>query len=480
MKIRLVLNLLSRGVIFRGLAMLVPLFVALFYGEPDLVAFIIGVFACIFAGGIMLFLTRHPKGDLRHREGFLFVTLVWTVFGAMGAIPYRISGYFDSYIDAFFETLSGFTTTGASVLTNIEALPHGLLLWRSLTQWLGGMGIIVLTIAILPFLGVGGMQIFKAESPGPTMDKLTPRITETAKLLWGIYVGITLLEVILLGLGGMGVFDAVCHSLATMATGGFSPRNTSVAYYDSAYIDAVITVFMLIAGTNFALHHAVLNGNVKSYFRNHEFRGYMLIFVLSCVVMIFNAWDSFDGLGEALQYVTFQSASILTTTGFATYDYMLWPVASHMILLGLMLVGGCAGSTAGGMKVMRVSILLKYAHREILKLVHPNAIVSLKWQKKPVSNDIMHAIVGFFVFYIMILIAGSIALGLMGLDLQTSISAVLACMSNIGPGLASVGPTGNFAHIPDAGKLLLSFLMLVGRLEVYTVIVVFAPAFWRR
>ncbi len=480
MKLRIVINLLSRGLIALGLTMLLPLAVAVFYGESDVVPFLVAIAASLLCGSVALFFSRHTEEELRHREGFLFVTFAWLLFGVFGSIPYRLSGYFSTFIDAFFETMSGFTTTGASVLTNIEALPHGLLLWRSLTQWLGGMGIIVLTIAILPFLGVGGMQIFKAESPGPTMDKLTPRIAETAKLLWGIYVGITLLEVLLLKLCGMGLFDAVCHSLATMATGGFSPRNGSVADYNSPYINMVITVFMLIAGTNFALHHAVLTGNIKTYFRNHEFRWYMGIFAFSCLALLWNSWGVFDSIGQALNHITFMVASILTTTGFATHDYMLWPVASQLIFLGLMLIGGCAGSTGGGMKVMRVAILIKYAHREILKLVHPNAVISIKWQKNAVSADVLNAIVGFFIFYMMILIGGTIYLSFLDLDLTTSLSAVIACMSNIGPGLASVGPTGNFAHIPASGKLVLSLLMLVGRLEIYTVIIVFAPAFWRR
>lgn len=479
MNTRLLCNLLSRGIIFFGLAMLMPLAVSLSYGENDARALLVGMLICCTVGIVLLICSRRPSGELRHREGFLFVTLAWTLAGLFGAIPYRISGYFPTYMDAFFETISGFTTTGASVLTDIEALPHGLLLWRALTQWLGGMGIIVLTIAILPFLGVGGMQIFRAESPGPTMDKLTPRITETAKLLWGIYLGITLLEILLLGLGGMSLFDATCHAFATMATGGFSPRNTSVAAYDSGYIDAVITIFMLIAGANFALHFAALRGHPRRYLKSQEFRWYVGIVVVACLFILVDSWEMFASVPDALRYVTFQVASIMTTTGFATHDYALWPMASQIVLFTLMLIGGCAGSTGGGMKVMRIGLLFKCAHREIFKLVHPNAVVAVKWDDSPVPQDVIHAVLGFFIFYCLLWVVASVCMAMMGLDFATSVSSVVACMSNIGPGLGDVGPTANFGHIPAAGKALLSFCMLAGRLEIYTVFVVLSPAFWR-
>jgi trk system potassium uptake protein TrkH len=332
----------------------------------------------------------------------------------------------------------------------------------------------------LPFLGVGGMQIFRAESPGPTMDKLKPRITETAKLLWGIYVGITFLEIVLLYAGGMNGFDACCHAFTTMATGGFSPRTASIAAYNSAYIDVVITVFMLIAGANFALHYAALNGNIKRYFKSQEFRWYISIFILGCVFILWVTKDFYHSFLEALRYVTFQTSSILTTTGFATYDYVKWPVAAQSMLLFLMIIGGCAGSTGGGMKVMRLGILIKYAHREILKLVHPHAVVAIKWDKTPVSAEILQAVVGFSIFYAMLFVAASLVMAMLGLDFNSSVSSVIACMSNIGPGLGSVGPSANYAHIPLAGKALLTFCMLVGRLEIYSVLVVLSPVFWRR
>jgi len=480
MNIRIVVNLLGRGALFFALAMVAPLLISFYSHEDDLYGLAVGLLVCLTTGTVLMILSRRPGGELRHREGFLFVTLAWTLAGFLGAIPFRVSGYFPSYIDALFETVSGFTTTGASVLVQVEVLPHGLLMWRSLIQWLGGMGIIVLTIAILPYLGVGGMQIFRAESPGPTMDKLKPRITETAKLLWGIYVGITFAEIVLLYVGGMEGFDACCHAFTTMATGGFSPKTASIAAYNSAYIDVVITVFMLIAGANFALHYAALNGNVSKYFKSQEFRWYIGIFVLGCLFILWSTRDSFSSIPEALRYVTFQTSSILTTTGFATYDFVKWPVAAQSMLLFLMVIGGCAGSTGGGMKVMRLGILIKYAHREILKLVHPHAVVSIKWDKIPVSAEILQAVVGFSIFYALLFILASLIMATLGLDFTSSVSSVIACMSNIGPGLASVGPAANYAHIPDVGKVLLTFCMLVGRLEIYTVLVVLSPVFWRR
>ncbi len=480
MNIRMVVNLLGRGVLFFAASMVAPLLISFYAHENDLYSLVVGFLVCLLTGAAMVIFSRRPGGELRHREGFLFVTLAWTLAGFLGAIPFRVSGYFPTYLDALFETVSGFTTTGASVLIRVEVLPHGLLMWRSLIQWLGGMGIIVLTIAILPYLGVGGMQIFKAESPGPTMDKLKPRITETAKLLWGIYVGITFLEIILLYVGGMDGFDACCHAFTTMATGGFSTKTASIAAYDSAFIDAVITVFMLIAGTNFALHYAALNGDVKRYFKSQEFRWYIGIFILGCAFILWSTRHTYSSVFEALRYVSFQTSSILTTTGFATYDYVMWPVAAQSMLLFLMIVGGCAGSTGGGIKVMRLGLLIKFAHREILKLVHPHAVVSIKWDKIPVANDTLQAIVGFSIFYALLFILASLIMATMGLDLPTSISSVIACMSNIGPGLAGVGPAANYAAIPDLGKVVLTFCMLVGRLEIYTVLVVLSPVFWRR
>lgn len=480
MNIRMVVNILGKGLFFMSLSLLFPLSASVYYREDDLLSLALSALICSVAGAAMVFLSRRPEGELRHREGFLVVALSWTLAGLFGAIPLRLSGYFASYVDAVFETVSGFTTTGATVLTNVEVLPHGLLLWRALTHWLGGMGIIVLTIAILPYLGVGGMQIFNAESPGPTVDKLKPRIAETAKLLWGIYVGLTVLEVILLLAGGMGAFDAVCHAFATMATGGFSTRNASIGAYASPYIDTVVTVFMFVAGANFALHYAALTGNVKAYLQSHEFRWYLAVYVFACLFIMWDVRHQYAGVADLVRYVTFQVSSIITTTGFATYDYIRWPVASQIMLVLLMIIGGCAGSTSGGVKVMRLGILMKYAHREVFKLVHPHGVKSIKWDRQTVQPDVLQSVLGFAIFYAVILLLGSLAMGMLGVELVTSVTSVITCTGNVGPGLASVGPMGNFAHIPQAGKVILTFCMLAGRLEVYTILVVLSPAFWTR
>jgi len=324
------------------------------------------------------------------------------------------------------------------------------------------------------------MQIFKAESPGPTIDKLKPRITETAKLLWGIYVGLTFLEIILLMGGGLSWFDAVCHGFTTMATGGFSVKTAGIAAYNSAYIDAVITIFMLLGGTSFTLHYFALTGKLSRYARSQEFRWYLTLFGLSVLFILWSTRGMYGSLGEAFRFVSFQAASIMTTTGYATYDYTRWPAAAQMTLLFLMLVGGSTGSTAGGMKVMRLGILIKYARREILRLIHPHAVVTIKWDRMPVSQEVLSSVVGFSIYYVLIFAITSLILALLGVDFLTAVSAAMASISNIGPGLASVGPFVSYADLPSLGKALLTFCMLVGRLEVYTVLVVLSPMFWRK
>jgi trk system potassium uptake protein TrkH len=417
---------------------------------------------------------------INHREGMVIVTLGWAACAFFGALPFALGG-FDSFTDAFFESVSGFTTTGASILTNIEALPKGLLFWRSLTHWLGGMGIIVLTIAILPFLGVGGMQLYKAEVPGPVADKLQPRIKDTAMSLWKVYVFFTVAQVLLLLLGGMDLFESVCHAFGTMATGGFSTRNTSIAAYDSAYIDGVITFFMLVAGANFALHFQLFRGRPLVLWRDPEFRFFaILVFLLTAVVTISIQGSSYSSWPEALRFGAFQVASIITTTGYATADYELWLPLPQGVLLLCMFIGGCAGSTSGGIKCMRVMLLFKHAYRELFRLVHPRAVVSLKFGPKLVKEEVLTSIWGFFVLFIVLFVLSGLALTAMGVDVLTSFAAVVACIGNVGPGLGQVGPVDNYAAIPALGKWVLSFCMLLGRLEIYTVLVLLMPEFWRK
>lgn len=475
-----VFHVLSFLLMFEAAAMLLPIPFSLYYGDADYIALIISA-GITFIAGLTGFLSTNFEEDIRARDGFAIVTFGWIAFSLFGALPFLISGYIPSFTDAFFETMSGFSTTGATILTDIEALPHGLLFWRSLTHWLGGMGIIVLSLAILPFLGVGGMQLFKAEVPGPTADKLTPRITQTAKILWGVYAGISLVEVILLMFGGMSLFDALCHTFGTMATGGFSTKNASIAAFDSAYIDYVITFFMILAGTNFALHYRVVTGDWKAYFRNREFTFFLsIIGVAFLIIGLDTFFTRYDNPGNALQYTLFQVVSIVTTTGYGTADYELWSFSSQLMLFFLMFVGGCAGSTGGSLKVVRIYVVFKFIYSEFIRLMHPHAVVPVRIGDNTVPRDALTNMIGLFILFVLIFIFGSLVMAMLGLSMDSAMGSVAATLGNIGPGLGSVGPTDNYAHIPGAGKWLLTLFMLMGRLEVFTVIILLAPTFWKK
>lgn len=481
MNLVLTLRILGALLLFLAATLLTPLPFSLYYGDGAWSAFIQSAVICAVVGALLFFACRSSR-DLSLREGFAVVTFGWSVFALFGSLPYLLSGAISTPLDAVFETMSGFTTTGSTILTEIEILPKSLLFWRSLTHWLGGMGIIVLSLAILPMLGVGGMQLFKAEVPGPTADRLKPRIQDTAKMLWGVYFLLTVVETVLLMFGGMDFFDALCHSFATLATGGFSTRNTSIAAYDSAYIDMVITLFMVLAGVNFALHFQVLRGRVKDFFRSEELRVYLgIIGVATLLVMLFN-WnaDLYQNIGENLRFSLFQVSSIMTTTGFGTADYELWPVVAQYLLVLLMFVGGCAGSTGGGVKVARILLLFKHAQTQVFRLIHPRAIRLVKLGHRPVDREVMQAILGFFALFIGVFVVGSLLVAASGMDLVSAGAAVIACLANIGPGLGSVGPVDNFAHVPDFGKSVLVVCMLMGRLELFTVLVLFFPSFWRK
>jgi|Deesub1362B_J571_1020462.scaffolds.fasta_scaffold05170_2 trk system potassium uptake protein TrkH len=467
-----------------GAAMLFPLGVALLLKELEEAFRPLAISSVlIFAGGgASLALTRQPPKEISHREGFLIVALGWINAAALGALPYWLGGLLPHYVDAFFESTSGFTTTGATVLSAIEGTPRSLLLWRATTHWLGGMGIIVLSLAILPLLGVGGMQLYRAEVPGPVPDKLKPRIAETAKTLWKVYVFFTAAEVFLLMAGGIGPLDAVAHAFATLATGGFSTRNLSVESFHSPYVDGVVLFFMLAAGANFALHYWALKGRPTVYWKNSEFRFFLFLFLLFTSLISIQLWQGevYPSLGKAIRFASFQVASILTTTGFTTADYEKWPTMSCVILFLLMFVGGCAGSTGGGMKCVRVLILLKSGYRELRRLIHPRAIISVKVDGRTVPRDVLESIWGFFSLYVLIFLSASMIMASLGLDLVSAFVSVAACIGNIGPGLGSVGPADNYAHIPSVGKWVLSLCMIVGRLEVYTLILLLIPEFWKK
>ncbi len=479
-----VLHILGLFLFFLGLTM-IPAMVIAFYSEGgDLQALIASFLATSGTGFILalLFEKSEEKISLTRREGFLVVTLAWALAAAFGGLPFLIHGVTPTFTDSFFETMSGFTTTGASVISGLEHLPRGLLFWRAFTQWLGGMGIIVLVIAILPVLGVGGMQLYKAELPSPVKDKITPRVIDTAKFLWGIYVAISMAEFLLLMLGGMSAFDAACHTFATMATGGFGNYDASIAHFQSLYIEGVIILFMALAGINFALHYRLLvMGDFKSFFGNGELRFYFLIILIATVIVTIDLhFNLFYTLEKALRASLFQVVSIMTTTGFVTDNFDHWPLSSRIILLLLMFIGGCAGSTGGAIKCLRFFLIIKHSYLEFYRLIHPHAVVAVKLGKQTVPADIMASIRSFFFLYISTATVATLCLAFMGLDLVSSFSAVAATLGNVGPGLGLVNPMSNFFEVPQAGKWLLSFCMLLGRLEIFTVLVLLIPDFWKK
>jgi trk system potassium uptake protein TrkH len=434
-----------------------------------------------FLAAMWLLCRKDGRPHLTNREGFLFVTLAWIMASLLSALPFTISGFIPSIVDSFYETMSGFTTTGASILTDVERLPRSLLLWRSTTHWLGGMGIVVLTVAIFPLLGFGGLRLMEAEAPGPSVDKITPRISATAKIFWLIYLGMTVVQTILLMFGGMDWFDALCHTFGTLATGGFGTKNLSVGFYNSAYIDIVITIFMLLAGINFTLHFRMLTGKPKSVFKDPELRTYLAIFAVSTLLIAIDLRNNgyFGNFGTALRYAGFQSSSILTTTGFATTDFAKWPAASQGLLFFLMFIGGCAGSTSGGVKVIRIVTLFKMAFTEMRYLMNPKGIYAIVVNGKALKKNIVYDTAALVFLYLFIMIISFVVICLGGYDITTSVTATLANLGNIGPGLNLVGPMSNYSFFPWWIKIWLSFVMLVGRLEIYTVLVLFTKRFWR-
>jgi len=479
---RLILRLLGILILFNGLFMATCLPFSYYYKEESAIAILVSSGITILVGMILILLNPEKEDrELRKRDGYLIVTFGWLAMSFTGTIPYLLTGAIPSFTDAFFETMSGYTTTGASILTDIESLPKGILFWRSLTQWIGGMGIIVLTVAILPILGIGGMQLFVAEAPGISPDKLKPRIRETAIRLWMIYLILTVSELILLKLGGMSFFDAINHSLTTMATGGFSTKNASIAHFKSPFIHYVIVIFMFLAGTNFTLTYFGLHGKIKKIWNNEEFRFYSVsILIMSIIVgfIIFKSTDYY--LEPSFRSSLFSIVSIISTTGYVTVDYTSWNPQITMFFFMLMFIGASAGSTAGGVKFVRHVILLKNSILEMKRLIHPHAVLPLRFNHRPVTQDITFNVLAFMILYIMVFAIGSVIMSYIGVDFITAVGSVATSMGNIGPGIGSVGPVNNFAHIPIEGKWWLSFLMLLGRLELFTVLILFMPYFWRK
>ena len=482
MRWHFILSIIGILIFFLGLCMLFPLFFGLYYKDQSVIPLLKSMGISIAAGLSLIICFRNAKVDyISHREGMAIVTIGWITIGLFGAIPFYLGAEFGTFVDAFFESVSGFTTTGSSILTNIEAVSKGLLFWRSFIQWLGGMGIIVLSVAILPFLGVGGMQLYKAEVPSPVPDKLKPRIRDTAMILWKVYALISLAEVILLMIGGMDLYDALCHTFTTMPTGGFSTKNTSIAHFDSIYFDTVIIFFMLLAGINFSLHYQFLRGKPLAFWRDPECRFFLGAVLVLTVVVTINVYGSvYETIGRAIRFGAFQVVSIVTTTGYATADYELWPAMSQLILLFCMFLGASAGSTGGGMKCLRVMLYLKYCYKELFSLIHPHAVKHIKIGGQLVSEDVMRSILGFMGLYIGLFVFSSVLIASMGVDFITSVASVAATIGNIGPGLGMVGPVDNYAQMPYLGKWVLIWCMLLGRLEIYTVIILLVPEFWRK
>jgi len=487
---RLVTGIMGSFILFLGCTLFLPMIIAFIYGEPSWDAFLITGLGATALGGVLFYQFR-PKEELRMREAFLIVSLTWFVGSLIGAIPFLLSGSLETYTDAVFETMSGFTTTGATIFNGvtsdgiqnlmIEELDKSVLFWRSFTHWMGGMGIIVLTLALLPLLGIGGMQLYQAEYSGSTSDKLTPRIQETAFLLWSIYVGLTLAQFLLLWLHpSMDWFEAINHAFSTLATGGFSTKNDSVAGFDSVYIDTVIIIFMLLAGINFAMHFKLFKGDVGSFLKNREIRFYSLVIGSFTIAISAGLWVLQDySIGEAIRYGSFQVVSIVTTTGFGTDDYAHWVPFTSFLLFILFFSGGCAGSTGGGIKMIRLMIIAKNIGREFKQIIHPQAIVPVRVGDRVIDSPILKTILGFFVAYFLIFVFGALGMSLMGFDFMSAMGASIASLSNIGPAWGVFGPVENYAGVPYLGKWLLLILMMIGRLELFTVLVLFTPWFWK-
>lgn len=476
---KFVFYVMSVLMIVESFFLLVSSAVALFYGDGDFNAFVQSAAISLAFGGVIYLFTCRCSREVGKREAFLVVSLVWVVFSTFGALPFLLGGYINGFTDAFFETISGFTTTGASIINDIEALPHGILFWRSLTHLLGGMGILVLTVAILPIFGFGVMSLFSAEAAGITTDKLHPRIKETAQRLWGIYMLLVALETIFLVLGEMDWFDAICHSFGTLASGGFSTKNASVANY-SPYIQYVLIVFMFLAGTNFTLHYFAIKGRFKKIWSNVEFRVYVgLILLVASIITITLVYLDHGTFEKSFRDALFQVVSIITSTGFVSADYTLWHPYLLFLIFGLMFTGACVGSTSGGVKILRHLLLFKNSILEFKRMIHPSAVLPVRYNNEAVSQSIISKILAFLILYFMLFFIGCFAMSLVGLDFVSAMGAVATTMGGIGPGLGMVGPMNNFSLVPDSGKWILSFLMLLGRLELFTFLIIFTPSFWK-
>tara|TARA_R110001583_G_scaffold44872_9_gene142058 strand:- start:1958 stop:3448 length:1491 start_codon:yes stop_codon:yes gene_type:complete len=489
---KIIFHLMGLLLLFNGLFMLFAAIMSGVYKDGATLDIALASITSMFVGTTAMYFTRNHKKEVKRKEGYIIVTFGWIVMSISGMLPYLFSGAIPDVTNAFFETISGYTTTGATILDDIEVLPEGILVWRSLTHWIGGMGIIVLAIAILPLLGIGGMQLFAAEAPGPSADKLHPRITDTAKRLWYIYVGYTIAETILLKLAGMSFFDALNHSLATLSTGGFSTKNASLAYWNNEpLIQYIVIFFMFLAGSNFVLSYFAFKGKVQRVLRDEEFKFYFGFIVLFSIVVALVVYFKanipvseyhpmpYGAAESSFRHALFQVVSVITTTGFVTADFTNWTPFVKVFFFGLFFLGGSAGSTAGGIKVMRHLLIIKNGLLEFKRTLHSNAVIPVRYNNKTVREHIVYNVIAFFVLYMLLFIIGSLGLSFLGLDFESSVGGAASSLGNVGPALGSLHPLSNFNGLPMLGKWWCGFLMLLGRLELFTVLIILTPYFWK-
>jgi len=498
LNIKIIFQMMGFLLIFNGLFMFISSAVSWIYKDGATQGIFYAGITTIIVGLLFRFVTKGFKKEIKKREGYIVVTLGWIFMSLSGSLPYLFTESIPSFTNAFFETISGYTTTGASILDDIESMPKGILFWRSTTHWIGGMGIIVLTIAVLPLLGIGGMQLFAAEAPGPSADKLHPRITDTAKRLWYIYFGFTITEAILLKFAGMSVFDAINHAMSTLSTGGFSTKNASVAYWnDQPAIQYIIVIFMFLAGTNFVLSYYAFKGKISKVLHDEEFKTYFFniigLTIIVAIVIYFKANVSqipteiqliahpmvYGEFESSLRHGLFQVASVITTTGFVTADFTIWTPFLTVIFFFLMFFGASAGSTAGGVKFVRHIIMIKNGFLEFKRSIHPSAIIPVRYNNRTVSQDIVFNIMAFFILYLLVFALGALVFGFLGLDYVTSLGGAASSLGNVGPAFGKLSPVHNFNSLPDLGKWWSAFLMLLGRLELFTVMILFTPYFWK-
>lgn len=493
LNLRIILHIMGLLLLCNGCFMLLAMIISYIYQDGATISILASGFTTCMVGVALMLGTKNHKKEINKRDGYVVVSFGWLLMSCSGMLPYLFSSAIPSVTNAFFETISGYTTTGSSILLDIESLPKGILFWRSLTHWIGGMGIIVLTVAILPLLGIGGMQLFAAEAPGPSADKLHPRITDTAKRLWLIYVGYTVLETILLMLAGMDFFDASNHALSTLSTGGFSTKNASVAYWnDQPWIQYIIIFFMFLAGINFVLSYFAFKGRIQKILRDEECKLYTIFIVafsaITALIIYFQADVSqstiahpmvWGELESAIRHGLFQVLAVVTTTGFVSADFTMWTPFLTVFFFGLMFLGGSAGSTSGGIKVVRHLITIRNGMLEFKRTLHPRAVLPVRYNTKSIPKEIVFNILAFFILYMLSFIIGALVLGILGLDFETAIGGAASSLGNVGPAFGKLSPVNNFESLPGLGKWWCCFLMLIGRLELFTVLILLTPFFWR-